>query len=568
MLIQLHIENIAVIQESSMTFGPGFNALTGETGAGKSIVVDAIGAILGQRTSRDLIRTGAKTACVEGLFQALPALPWFEENGIAPDENGELLLRREIQGDGRNVCRANGQMITVAQLKALGDQLVNIHGQHDGQQLLNPDCHLSYLDRFGVLSEGALAQFQRSYQEVMFLRREIAGLRMDEAERARRVDSLHYQIDELERADLKVGEDEALSKRRDLLRNAEKLMDAVLTAHGALSGDEDSAGAADLLERAENALVSGGRVSDQLSMLGNKAAELRYALQDLAEEVRDMEGSLEVEPGELDMVEERLDLLNRLEKKYGSSIEEMLAYLERCQQELNQIEDSDDALVKLEQKLEKALETAKCNGESLHIERQNAARDLERRIQTELSEMDMPKVQFQVSMAPKGGELGMDETGMDEVCFLMSANVGEALKPIHKIASGGELARIMLALKNVLAENDDVSTLIFDEVDTGVSGRAAQKVAQKLAQVSRHKQVLCVTHLPQLAAMADVHFSVEKAVRNERTFTDVEALSFERRKEEVARLISGTEITSAALESAGELLRGAEKFKRECTAHG
>ena len=391
MLIQLHIENIAVIQESSMTFGPGFNALTGETGAGKSIVVDAIGAILGQRTSRDLIRTGAKTACVEGLFQALPALPWFEENGIAPDENGELL---------------------------------NIHGQHDGQQLLDPDCHLSYLDRFGALSEGALAQFQRSYQEVMSLRREIAGLRMDEAERARRVDSLNYQIDELERADLKVGEDEALSKRRDLLRNAEKLMDAVLTAHGALSGDEDSAGAADLLERAENALVSGGRISDQLSMLGNKAAELRYALQDLAEEVRDMEGSLEVEPGELDMVEERLDLLNRLEKKYGSSIEEMLMYLERCQQELNQIEDSDDALVKLEQKLEKALETARCNGESLHIERQNAARDLERRIQTELSEMDMPKVQFQVSMAPKGGELGMDETGMDEVCFLMSANVG------------------------------------------------------------------------------------------------------------------------------------------------
>lgn len=561
MLAQLHIENIAVIQESSMAFGPGFNILTGETGAGKSIVVDAIGAILGQRTSRDLIRTGAKTACVEALFQSLPALSWFEENGVAPDENGELLLRREIQGDGRNVCRANGQMITVAQLKALGDQLVNIHGQHDGQQLLDPACHLSYLDRFGNLIEGPLADFQRSYGEVMSLRREINSLRMDEAEKARRVDSLRFQIDELEGAELKEGEEDALSKRRDLLRNAERLMDAVHAAHSALSGDEDSSGATDLLERAESALTSGGRVSDDLSRLGAKASELRYALQDLAEEVRDMEGALDVEPGELDMVEERLDLLHRLEKKYGPTTEEMLAYLARCREELDQIEDSDDTLNKLELKLAKALEEAKCKGNTLHNERQSAAHDLEGRIQAELTELDMPRVQFQVSMAPKSGELGMDETGMDEVCFLMSANVGEALKPIHKIASGGELARIMLALKNVLAENDDVSTLIFDEVDTGVSGRAAQKVAQKLAQVSRHKQVLCVTHLPQLAAMADVHFSVEKAVRKERTFTDVEALSFERRKEEVARLTSGAAITPAALESAGELLTAARQFK-------
>ena len=561
MLAQLHIENIAVIQESSMTFGPGFNVLTGETGAGKSIVVDAIGAILGQRTSRDLIRTGAKTACVEGLFQGLSSLAWFEETGITPDENGELLLRREIQADGRNLCRANGQMITVAQLKALGDQLVNIHGQHDGQQLLNPACHLSYLDSFGRLTDGPLADFRQAYGEIVALQREINALRMDEAEKARRIDSIRFQIDELERAELKDGEEETLTKRRELLRNAEKLMDAVRAAHGALSGDEDCVGATDLLEQAENALVSGGRVSEELAQLGGKAADLRYALLDLAEEVRDMAGTLDFEPGELDLVEERLELLHRLEKKYGPTVAGMLTYLAQCQEELNQIEDSDDTLHKLEQKLEQTVESTRRKGEHLHSLRQSAAQDLETRIQQELTELDMPKVQFRVSILPKDGELGMDETGMDEVCFLMSANVGEALKPIQKIASGGELARIMLALKNVLAENDDVSTLIFDEVDTGVSGRAAQKVAQKLAQVSRRKQVLCVTHLPQLAAMADVHFSVEKAVRKERTFTDVEALDLARRKEEVARLTSGAEITPAALESAGELLAQAETFK-------
>ncbi len=561
MLAQLHIENIAVIESSDLAFGSRFNVLTGETGAGKSIVVDAIGAILGQRTSRDLIRTGAKSACVEALFRDLPALAWFEENGVTTDENGELLLRREIQADGRNLCRANGQMLTVAQLKALGDQLVNIHGQHDGQQLLDPACHLSYLDRFGGLVEGPLAEFQQAYETVMTLKREMAALQMDESEKARRLDSLQFQIDELERAELKEGEQEELDRRRDLLRNAEKLMTAAAQAHAALSGDEDNAGAADLLEQAASALHAGSRASQDFADLAAAADEARYAAQDLAERVRDLQDSLDMEPGELDQVESRLEQLYRLSKKYGATTADMLAYLDRCRTELDQIQFSAEALEKLQQKLDKALEEARYKGKSLSTKRQVEARKLEARIQTELAELDMPKVRFCVQMTPKTGELAMDATGMDEVCFLMSANTGEDLKPIHKIASGGELARIMLALKNVLAENDDVSTLIFDEVDTGVSGRAAQKVAQKLAQVSRHKQVLCVTHLPQLAAMADDHFSVEKGERNGRTFTDVALLDLDQRKSEVARLTSGEQITPAALTSAGELLESARALK-------
>ncbi len=562
MLAQLHIENIAVIQEADMAFGAGFNALTGETGAGKSIVVDAIGAILGQRTSRDLIRTGAKSACVEALFRDLPELPWFRENAVAPDENGELLLRREIQADGRNLCRANGQMLTVAQLKTLGDQLVNIHGQHDGQQLLDPACHLSYLDRFGDLVEGPLAEFQVAYDAVLALKKEMSALQMDESEKARRLDALQYQIDELERAELKEGEQEALAKRRGLLRNAEKLMSAAAAAHAALSGDEDSAGAVDLLDRAADGLRDGSRASEEFSNLADQADEVRYAAQDLAERVRDLLESLDMEPGELDEVETRLEQLYRLGKKYGPTTADMLAYLERSRRELDQIQFSADALEKLGKKLVKALETAVCKGKELSRKRAEKARELERRIQEELAGLDMPKVRFSVSMTPKEGELGMDATGMDEVCFLMSANAGEALKPIHKIASGGELARIMLALKNVLAENDDVSTLIFDEVDTGVSGRAAQKVAEKLAQVSCRKQVLCVTHLPQLAAMADTHFSVEKAERKGRTFTDVAALDFDHRKQEVARLTSGEHITEATLTGAEELLRAGEGYKK------
>ena len=559
MLSLLHIENIAVISQADITFDKGFNVLTGETGAGKSIVIDAIGAIMGERTSRDLIRTGAKSARVSALFRDLPPLPWFEEQGAGPDENGELLVERSIQADGKNVCRVNGRPLLVTQLRELGQQLVNVHGQHDGQQLLDEECHLGYLDSFGGTEE-SLSAFSAAYARTRELRRELDALQMDEGEKARRMDTLTYQIEELERAQLREGEDEELSQRREVLRNAERLTDAVDGAWQALTGGEDGEGAVSLLMEAENRMAQGGRYSEELRELSEKAAQLRCDVDDLAELVRDLRGALDFYPGELDEIEERLDRLYRLKKKYGSSVEEMLAYLDKCREELDAIQFSGDRAAKLEKELDTALKAAAELGQKLSAQRKKAAEHLAERIQSELKELDMPKVRFQVEFAPKDTPDGMDATGMDTVRFLMSANVGEALKPINKIASGGELSRIMLALKNVLAETEQVSTLIFDEVDTGVSGRAAVKVARKLFAVSKGRQVLCVTHLPQIAAMGDVHFSVEKGEADGRTYTRVERLDRPQRREELARL-SGGQTTAVMLEGAEELLSTAEQYK-------
>ena len=561
MLSLLHIENIAVIQTADIQFDKGFNVLTGETGAGKSIVVDAIGAIIGERTSRDLIRTGAKSSLVNAVFTGLPELDWFRENGVGPDEEGNLLIQREIQPDGKNICRINGRLITVSQLRQLGRLLLNIHGQHDGQQLLDERCHLDYLDGFGATGE-ELAAYRICYDKLAAIRREISSLRMDEAEKARRIDSLEFQIGELERAELRSGEEEELTERRDLLRNAGKLMESVEGAHLALSGDDEREGAAALLREAEQSLHAAGRISTQAAELLEKLVELRCAADDIAEQIRDLRDAFDFEPGELDQIESRLDVLHRLKKKYGDSVDEMLDYLDRCKKELDEIQFSTDTIARLEKEQSKALADARKAAETLSQSRKKAAKALEQRIQSELAQLDMPKVRFQVEFGPKPGEFAMDDTGMDEVQFLMSANVGEDLKPIQKIASGGELARIMLALKNVLAENDQVGTMVFDEVDTGVSGRAAQKVAEKLADVAHAKQVLCVTHLPQLAAMADVHFSVEKGERGGRTYTQVERLTRQRRCEELARLTSGEHITDATLGAAGELLDSAEAYKK------
>ena len=559
MLSLLHIENIAVIDQADITFDRGFNVLTGETGAGKSIVIDAIGAIMGERTSRDLIRTGAKSARVSAVFQNIPALEWFEEHGISPDENGELLIERAIQGDGKNVCRVNGRPVLVTQLRELGCQLLNIHGQHDGQQLLDEECHLDYLDSFGGAGESR-GLFIQAYEKVRALQKEQNELWIDDGEKARRMDTLTYQIGELERAELRAGEEEELSQRREMLRNAERLTDAVEGAWQALTGGDEVEGAVSLMAEAENRLAQGGRYSGELKELAEKAARLRCDADDLAELVRDVRGTLDFYPGELDEIEERLDKLYRLKKKYGGSTEEMLAYLDRCRQELNKIQFSEDRMVQLDRELEKALDKTREQGKILSTQRKTAADRLAQRTQSELKELDMPKVRFQVEFAPKDAPDGMDATGMDTVRFLMSANVGEDLKPINKIASGGELSRIMLALKNVLAETEQVSTLIFDEVDTGVSGRAAGKVARKLFQVSGSKQVLCVTHLPQIAAMGDVHFSVEKGELDGRTYTRVDRLDRPRRREELARL-SGGDVTAVMLDGAEELLTAAENFK-------
>ena len=560
MLSLLHIENIALIQSADIRFEPGFNVLTGETGAGKSIVIDSIGAVLGERTSRELIRTGAKSALVTAVFTQVPPLPWLEENGFPAGEE-ELLLQRELQGDGRNVCRIDGKLVTVAQLRELGRQLLNIHGQHDGQQLLDPASHLGYLDQFGGC-QPLLESYQEAYRKWHDIRREMDKLQMDEAERSRRVDTLNYQIQELERAQLKAGEDEELSARRTLLRSAGRLMEAVQSAEFALSGDEDRDGACSLIAQAEGEVQGVSSISPELGELSEKLTALRCAADDAADTLRDLSRSFDFSPGELDQVEERLDLLYRLRKKYGPTVEDMLSYLDRCRKELDQIQYADDTLARLEKDLKKAQKEAARRGESLSQARREAAGALQARVQEELRQLDMPKDPFPTEVTPKGGEAGMGETGLDEVQFLMSANLGEALKPIQKVASGGELARIMLALKNVLAEGDQIGTLVFDEVDTGVSGRAAQKVAEKMAQVARGKQVLCVTHLPQIAAMADTHFSVQKGEREGRTYTRLERLDRSQRREELARLIGGASITPSLLESAEELLRQAEQQKQ------
>ena len=395
MLSLLHIEDIAVISRGEIVFDSGFNVLTGETGAGKSIVVDAIGAIIGGRTSRDMIRTGAKCARVSGVFCQLPTLPWFEENGIGPDENGELLIERVIQGDGKSTCRVNGQPVLVGQLRQLGSQLLNIHGQHDGQQLLDEETHLASLDRFGRL-EGEWETYAAAFARVQETRRQLRDLEMDEGEKARRLDTLSYQIQELEQAEIRVGEEEELTQRRQLLRNAEKLTQAMNTAWQALTGGEEGEGALSLLMTAEDALAQGGRHSRELEELSQKAGELRYGVEDLSELVRDARESLEVYPGELDQLEERLDLLHRLRRKYGADEQAMLDYLEQCRRELDQIQFSDQRREELERTLEKLLAAAKKLALSLSEHRQSAAQELSQRIQNELTDLDMPRVQFQV----------------------------------------------------------------------------------------------------------------------------------------------------------------------------
>ena len=543
MLELLHIENIAIIEAADIEFAPGFNALTGETGAGKSIVIDSLSAVLGQRTSRELIRTGAEKAFVSAAFSGM-APELTEELGIQPEADGTLLLQREIQTDGKNVCRVNGRPVTVGQLRALGARLLNIHGQHDGQQLLDEEQHIVYLDSFGRVESLAIT-YAEKYKNFTDIRRQIGALQMDEAEKARRVDTLQYQIEELRRAKLTPGEEEELTARRGMLRNAEKFLDAVAGADYALNGDDSGGGALSALRQAQDALGGVRHLDDAFGQLYERLGEAYSEVYDIAATVEDKRGELDVSPGELDRVESRMDLLYRLKKKYGATVEDMLDYQARCEAELAQIEDAGDTLARLEQALSDA--------------RKAAADRLTSQILAELQQLDMGKIRFAADFAEKP----LDSDGMDTVRFLMSANVGEELRPIHKIASGGELARIMLAMKNVLSEQDHVGTMVFDEVDTGVSGRAAQKVAEKMARISRRKQVLCVTHLPQLAAMADTHFSVEKGERGGRTYTEVRRLDREQRRRELARLTGGSHVSQTMLDGAEELLVQAEKFRAE-----
>ncbi len=548
MLSLLHIENIAVIECADISFDRGFNVLTGETGAGKSIVIDAISAILGQRAYRDMIRTGTQKASVRAVFTDVPEYPWFQENGVEHDP--ETVIQREVYLDGKNVCRVNGTLVSVSILHKLGIQLINIHGQHDSASLFDEENHLTFLDEFAD-NQQLRQEYSEAYGAVSQLRRQIAAMTMDESEKLRRMETLKYQIAEIEKADLEPGEDDALEERRKLLQNAEKLSNGMDEAVECLYGGYDSDGASGLMAQAEHALARLSRFTDSFEPLHQRVADLMYQVQDVAEGVRDARDELNYSADELERIEERLDTIHKLRRKYGVTCQDILEYLDKARKELDEIEFADDRLEQLKKKLAKAEKTAWAAALTLRENRKAAAQALSQRILTELTQLDMPRVQFVCQFQEQ--ELGA--SGADAVAFYMSANAGEALKPMSKVASGGELARIMLAMKNVLAEKDQVGTLIFDEVDTGVSGRAAQKVAEKLRSVARHKQVLCVTHLPQLAALASTHLLISKAERQGRTYTSVTPLDLEGRKKELARIIGGTNITEITLKSAEEMLR-------------
>ena len=548
MLSLLHIENIAVIECADISFHKGFNILTGETGAGKSIVIDGISAILGERAYRDMIRTGAEKASVRAVFTDVPEFSWFEENAVEYDS--ETVILREIFLDGRNVCRVNGTLVNVTALRKLGLQLINIHGQHDSASLFDETNHLLFLDDFAS-NQSLRDCYSQKYAVVTDLADQIDRMTMDEGEKLRRMETLRYQIEEISKANLQPGEDEQLEERRKILQNSKKISDGIHIAAECLYGGEDSDGAASLLQQAQRELARLSRYTEGFSGICDKITDLMYQVQDAAEEVLDAQNSLAYSADELEKIESRLDVIHRLRRKYGVTCSDILEYMEKAKAELDEIEFADDHIERLKTKHEKAKKEAQLAAEELRKNRKEAAALLSEKILSELSQLDMPRVQFSCVFT----QIPLSANGADQVAFYMSANAGEALKSMSKVASGGELARIMLAMKNVLAEQDRVQTLIFDEVDTGVSGRAAQKVAEKLRNVAKTKQVLCVTHLPQLAALGDTHLLIAKQERSGRTYTTVTPLDFEGRKKELARIIGGANITEITLKSAEEMLR-------------
>lgn len=555
MLKSLHIENIAVIERSDIEFSGGFNVLTGETGAGKSIVIDSIQAVLGGRTTRELVRTGAEKALVSAVFDGEKAAEWYRDNDM--DEEEEIILQRRISADGKSSCRVNGQPVSVSQLRSLGSILIDIHGQNDGRQLMDERLHLSYLDRFGV--EDTLIQaYHTDYKEVQRLRKEQDRLRLDEAEKLRLEDTLNFRIAELEKAKLSPGEEQTLSERRDLLRNSEKLTEQLDTAYTALYEGDGSA--IPLIDEAEYAIGKAVAWCPELNKALEEVHDAVMMLRDAAELVREKQGELDFSPAEYDKLEARLSLLRRLQRKYQRDEEGLIALLEEDRQRLQELSFADELLSRVQKELGEAEKRCGITAQRLSEARRAAARALEVKVVNELSQLNMPSVRFITDFAPVDNPCGFDSNGADVVRFLMSANAGETPGPISRIASGGELSRIMLALKNVFAQRDQIPTQIFDEIDTGVSGMAAQRVGEKLSQLSQNKQVLCVTHLPQIAAMADVQLMVAKTEREGRTFTQVSQLDREGRKRELSRL-SGGMITETQMASAEELLSQAEAFK-------
>lgn len=550
MLSELYIENIAVIEKARIQFRKGLNILTGETGAGKSIVIDSIHAVLGERTSRDLVRTGAKSAFVSASFDELPdtVLEKAREYGFEPEDGG-LLLQRTISAEGKSSCRVNGRPTSVSVLRDLGRLLLSIHGQHDTYELLSPELHLAYVDRMGE-TELLLEDYRKEYREMEHCRKEWEKLQMDETNKARRIDLLQYQIQELEAAQLHPGEQEELAARKTLYGNSEKVSASLGEARACLEGGEEGGGAVSEVQSAAAALQEAARFLPTLSETAERLQTLSYDLQDCQEMLRDASSQLDYDPAQLEEIEERLDLLYRLGLKYGGTEEAMLEYLEKCQAELETITLSEEHAARFAEAYQKARKKAKQHAAVLSEKRREAGKVLAGRVQEELKLLDMPNVRFEVEQT--SCELSPD--GADKLQFLVSTNPGEPPKPIAKIASGGELSRIMLALKTVLSNQDIVETMIFDEVDAGIGGSAAGKVGKKLKEVSRSRQVICVTHSAQIAAMAETQFRIEKKVLENRTFTDVHLLSHEERQKEIARMIGGTDVTELTMRNAEEML--------------
>ncbi len=556
MLQLLHIENIAVIEQADIELNDGLTVLTGETGAGKSIIIDSIGAVMGQRTSRELIRGGAKKGFVSAVFTGLsPELRReLEALGLENEDEDELCIQRQISADGKTVCRVNMKPVATAVLRRLSPYLLNVHGQHDGQRLMDENSHIDFLD--GYCGTGKiLAQYRPSYQKLLALRKQITALDQGEQERLQRVELLRAQVEEIEAAALREGEEEELLAKKKQFDNAGRLMDALSRAHAALDGGEEAEGAAVLTATAANALSGVAEVSQTLAKLAETAEELRYLAEDLRESIGVQLDRTEFSPEERAMVEERLDEIFRLRKRYGETAAEVLIYAEKAKKELESLECADERRVTLREEYRKELQKAKTLAARLSEGRRTGAKRLEKAIISELKDLDMARVTLQIQVQT-GTKLAAK--GMDTVQFLISVNPGEPVRPLSKVASGGELSRVMLAMKNILTAGEPVGTLIFDEIDTGVSGRAAQKIAHKLREIGSKKQTLCVTHLPQIAAMGSHHLLIEKRAQKDRTFTDVHPMSADGRAQEIARMLAGDQITEATLENARELLHAAE----------
>ena len=551
MLIQLQIENVAVIEKANIDFSAGFNVLTGETGAGKSIIIDSINAVTGEKTSKDIIRTGAQKAKISAVFgdfekETANAL---EELGCEISEDGMIMLSRELSVEGRSAFRLNGAIVPMAVVKQIAPLLLNIHGQHDSQQLFSPSKHVGFVDGFAGLTD-EVAAYNAVYKEMIEIKDRLQGLETDDELKERKIELLSFQIDEISSAELQNGEEDDLLGRRDMIKNSGKLAESVSSAHNILNGDDSSDGALSLVREAAFAISQIAEFDADFSALSERTNNVVYELEDIFSEIRAADGRFDFDENELDAVEERLDLIFRLKQKYGGSVEDILAKLDALQAELDSITFGERRKEELQNKYNLLKEQATALAEAISKKRADASLKLCDQIKNELVFLDMPNVKFAVDQ--KRVELKAD--GCDQIEFMISANSGEELKPISKIASGGELSRIMLAIKTVLTDGDLTGTLIFDEIDTGVSGKTARKIGEKIRLVSKNKQVLCVTHLAQIASLADSHLYIEKTQTEDKTYTSVRVLGENERVYEVARIMGGEIVTDATLKAAQELI--------------